>query len=207
MCTRDFARTTRLGRETKILSEYMRPVHWIVSYTPPDRGATILVVMSPHEVNTLLPSIRKSEFVRLHMYAPRTIQAMKSMDDLAFYCIPPLPDALFEPVVDIDVRCQLNVFAGQLYFEDYATYVRLCFILGISPDESKKYELVESDRFVREKGRVGDMGALCLFERSPIRLLRMLTGLRRKGMSFENTHLGKLLHARIPSPEEFEVGD
>ncbi|KAF8872181.1 hypothetical protein CPB84DRAFT_1691573, partial [Gymnopilus junonius] len=105
------------------------------------------------------------------------------------------------------LRCQPNIWSGQLYFDEYDTYVRLCLLLGISPNEFQKYEYVESDRFVPERGRIGDMRDLCLFDRSPIGLVRTLIGLRRKGMSFENTHLGKVLHARMLLPDDFEEED
>lgn len=62
-CTRDFIRTTKLRKETNILSDYLRPVHWIISYTPQDSEEVHFVVLSPPEANTLLPSIRKSKFV------------------------------------------------------------------------------------------------------------------------------------------------
>ncbi|KAF8898221.1 hypothetical protein CPB84DRAFT_1962798 [Gymnopilus junonius] len=36
--------------------------------------------------------------------------------------------------------------AGQLYFDEYDTYIRLCFLLGISPNEAKKERVIASFR-------------------------------------------------------------
>ena len=63
---------------------------------------------------------------------------------------------------------------------------------------------MQSDRFVPEMGRIGEMEDVCLFNESPLTLLKMLFGLRRKGMSYQQTHMGKILHARLLSREDFE---
>ena len=204
LATRDFMTTTESGEEKSVLTEYLRPVNWIVSCL--FNGNLVLVVMSPYEVNILLQDIRASKHVRLHMYAPRTAQAMKPFDDLMFYCIPPLPpihSALVSP--SLDVRCQLNIWTGQLYLDQYETYLRLCLLLGISSDrKTSGYTSVESDRFVPEKGRIGEMVDVCLFDQSPLVLLKSLFELRRKGMSYHLTHMGKILHGHLLSREDFE---
>jgi len=201
LCTRDFMTTTQDGREKSVITDYLRPVNWIVSHMLQD-GRLIFVVMSPYEVNLLLQDIRASKHVRLHMYASRTTQAMKPLDDLAFYCIPPLPSGNESP--SFDVRCQLNIWAGQIYLDSYETYLQLCLLLGVSSNEEAGYNSVESDRFVPKRGRVKEMVDLCLFDESPLALLKTLFGLRRKGMSYQQTHMGKILHARLLSQEDFK---
>ena len=202
LCTRDFMTTTKDGKEKSVLTDYLRPVNWIISHMLQD-GSLIFVVLSPYEVDLLLQDIRASEHVRLHMYAPRTIQAMMPFDDLAFYCIPPLPESpSFE--VQFDVQCQLNIWSGQLYLDSYETYLRLCLLLGISTSEEIGYSAVESDRFVPKRGRIKEMVDVCLFDKSPMVLLKTLFGLRRKGMSYQQTHMGKILHARLLSKDDFE---
>ncbi|KIM34791.1 hypothetical protein M413DRAFT_450051 [Hebeloma cylindrosporum] len=161
--------------------------------------------MSPFEVNMLLQEIRQSKCVRLHMYAPRTTQAMKAFDDLTFYCVPPLSPGYESP--PLDMRCQLNIWAGQLYLDRYETYLRLCLLLGISSPEPTEYTSVQSDRFVPKEGRIEEMVDLCLFDESPLTLLNMLFGLRRKGMGYQQTHMGKILHARLLLQEDFDVED
>jgi hypothetical protein len=203
LCTRDFATTTKEGNERTVITDYMRPVNWIVSHIRPDVGDMILVVMSPYEVNILLEDIRKSKFVRLHMYAPRTTQNMKSFDDLKFYCIPPLSLGSPSTLISLDMRCQLNIWAGQLYLDNYETYLRLCLLLGLSSSHDAGYSSVKYDRFVPEIGRNEEMRSVCLFKESPLSLITELFGLRRKGMSYDLTHMGRILRARILSREEF----
>lgn len=202
-CTRDFMVTTLEGREKTCITDYLRPINWIVSHLRNDTEM-IFVVMSPYEVNNLLEDIRASKYVRLHIYAPRTTEAMKPFDDLKFYCVPPLPvqnTALIHP--SLDVRCQLNIWAGQLYLDCYETYRRLCLLLGISCSENSGYSMVESDRFVPEAGRSKEMRGVCLFKESPLSLVATLLGLRRKGLSYDLTHMGKILRARVLSREDF----
>jgi len=200
LCTRDFMTTTEDGKKPHITS-YLRPVNWIVSHVLQD-GSLMFVVMSPYEVNLLLQDIRASKYVRLHMYAPCTTRTMKPLDDLTFYCIPPLPTGSASP--SLDVRCQLNVWAGQLYLDSYETYLHLCLLLGVSSSEEAGYKSVESDRFVPIRGRIKEMINVCLFDESPLAVLQTLFGLRRKGMSYEQTHMGKILHARLLSQEDFK---
>jgi len=201
LCTRDFMTTTKGGREKSVITDYLRPVNWIVSHMLQD-GSLIFVVMSPYEVDLLLQDIRASKHVRLHMYASRTTQAMKPLDDLTFYCIPPLPSGNESP--SFDVRCQLNIWSGQLYLDSYEMYLHLCLLLGISSSEEAGYSSVESDRFVPKRGRIKKMVDVCLFDESPLALLKTLFGLRRKGMSYQQTHMGKILHARLLSQEDFK---
>jgi hypothetical protein len=206
LATRDFLTTTKRGHEKSTLTDYLRPVNWIVSSVPEDDKSMILVVMSPYEVHNLLQDIRKSKSVRLHMYAPRTSQAMKALEDLKFYCVPPLsPGCTALASLSLDVRCQLNIWAGQLYLDKYETYLRMCLLLGVTSSKAAgPYGLVQSDRFVPKPGRIGEMVEVCLFDESPLMLLKMLFGLRRKGMSYQQTHMGKILHARLLLREDFE---
>ncbi|KAG1849516.1 hypothetical protein F4604DRAFT_1971218 [Suillus subluteus] len=80
LVTRDFART--VGTMQKA-DEYLRPVNWIVIS---DVG--LLVIMSPNEVDILLPDIRNSNVVHLCVYTPRTTNTMKACDDLQLYRVP-----------------------------------------------------------------------------------------------------------------------
>ncbi|CUA70922.1 Proteasome activator complex subunit 4 [Rhizoctonia solani] len=87
-CSVDFLQTVA-GSPTDRLSEYLRPVNWIVS-----GHGDVRVVLSPHEVNELLPLIRNSSVVRLHIYASRVSLSMLSFSDLQFYSIPAPPTNL-----------------------------------------------------------------------------------------------------------------
>jgi len=208
LSTKDFSVTIH---SVRILDDqdFLRPVNWIVSNELQD-----LVVLSPFEVNELLPEIRRSKKIHLHMYTPRTTQSMRSFDDLQFHCIPPLPRSWTLP--ESLVRSQLNIWAGQLYLRDYSTFVELCQFLGIDTpenriDHEKLYgagvELqVQKDGFVlpRHRGEGTAMQVTCRFTSSPIHFIRRLLGLRRKGMSFLPSHMGKLIHASLLRWEDFD---
>ena len=95
----------------------------------------LLVLLSPFEADRLMPDIRVSKYVHLHVYTPRTSKRMRPADDLMFYAIPPVPDNWTPPWDLID---QLNVFAGQLYLRDYGSYLWLRHFLGIQTKDLPK---------------------------------------------------------------------
>ncbi|KAK7056950.1 hypothetical protein VNI00_002668 [Paramarasmius palmivorus] len=195
--TKDFFATITTVAQRS--GDYLRPINWVIS----GRNG-VLVVLSPYEVNQLLPAIRQSRNVILHMYRPRTAKFMKSIDDLQLFCIPPLPSSWRPPphsVVDL-----LNLAAGQLYFADYDAYLRVCAMLGVCTPEDQKDDRVrvQGDGFIRPKYQFGIVKEHCLFHASPVPYLRSLTGFRRKGQSYSSTHLGKILHTRFLQKEAFE---
>ncbi|KAG5729437.1 hypothetical protein E4T56_gene6157, partial [Termitomyces sp. T112] len=122
--TEDFATTVKGGAS---VGDFLRPVNWILS-APAHR---VLIVLSPFEVNQLLPLIWKSKHVHLHIYTPRVNQNMKTTEDLRFFTVPPLPTSSDLLAFVPDLMLQLNLFAGQLYLKDFETYRRLCRLLGL----------------------------------------------------------------------------
>jgi hypothetical protein len=212
LATADFMRTIQ-GTSGTSLSAYLRPLNWILSSTIFSR--TILVAVSPFEANELLPTIRESKAVHLHIYAPRTIQSMRSFADLRFFTIPPLPASGWTGP-SLGLRSQLNLWAGQLYIDEYKAYTELCAFLGVfSSDSERLYKRSEiprrADGFIEPKHRRVTLAlgeALkdfdgCSFQNSPIAQLKELVSLRRNGMSFLKTHVGQLLHGRQLRPEDF----
>ncbi|KIO00351.1 hypothetical protein M404DRAFT_153077 [Pisolithus tinctorius Marx 270] len=189
-------------RRTRVnVGEYLRPVNWILSSQ--SNGNPTLVILSPFEVNELLPEIRNSGSVCLHIYTPRTQARMRSCDDLRLYTIPSArPDRVFSPSrVD-----QVNLFAGQLYLRDYDTYIRLCRFLCIYADDLAGEENleVESDGFIAPKHRPLEAQSAGSFRKSPLAFLRHIINLRRRGTNFAVTHMGKILNGRLLKQEDFE---
>ena len=202
MATRDFLTTIESSTRKSTLSElseYLRPVNWIVSSTR--SGAMVLVVLSPYEVQLLLPDIRRSTVVHLHQYTPRVTKAMKEFADLRFYCIPSLPDTWTPPPPVI--RSMLNMVAGQLYLDSYETYTQFCALLGVYTKKPVGESVIQSDGFIKPNDRRGMMLDVCLFEESPVMRMKELVGLRRKGMEYRTTHIGKILNARLLSEDDF----
>jgi hypothetical protein len=180
--------------------DYMRPVHWIVSSALPG-GTLKLVILSPFEVDGILPEIRRSKKVHLHQYSARVIQTMQSFDHLKFHCIPPLPSSWISP--PIDLRNQLNLWAGQLYLKDFETYLRLCNFLGLYTINSRNDISIQADGFIPPHHRPSTLVPHSPFTESPLLFLQKLIGLRRKGMGYSLTHLGKMLHAKLLMQEDF----
>ncbi|KAH9028426.1 hypothetical protein EDB83DRAFT_2526320 [Lactarius deliciosus] len=194
LATTDFAITTRCSSIVR-LSDYLRPVNWVLSSGSGKDGTVI--VISPHEANELLPIIRQSGKVRLHVYAPRVTASMRSFSDLTFYTITGSPAR--EWTAPAPLRIELNLFAGQLYFDSKEQYERVCELLALHMAHPGA-KRVEVDGFVPLAYRTGEKSP---FSVSVVSIFKELTGLRRKGMGFGGTDLGRILDAR-PLSSEFE---
>jgi len=205
LATSDFCAVIETGPgENSRTDDFLRPVNWIVSSTV-DPG--ILLILSPFEVNKLLPQLRQSPQVRLHMYSPRSTLAAPSYESLDFCPILPLPYA-WKP--DINLVDQLNIFAGQLYFRNYEAYKRVCGFLGLYTGDltAAAEAVIHSGRFVeRADRRALAMNQESPFAKSPIPLLRALIGLRQKGQSTLRTHMGHVLHGTPLKEQDIEITD
>ena len=201
LVTADFERTIK---SSKNVDDYLRPVEWIVSGKM--AGKEVLVILSPHEVNHLLTDIRSSHSIHLHLYTPRVLKSMKPCDDLALYSIPSVPIGWIAPSLLMD---QLNVFAGQLYLKDMKTYTRLCRFLCVYTRDLEGEEGIEVgyNGFISPENRPAHLQTTHSFENSPLLSVKMLVGIRRKGMQFSLTHMGKLLDGRLLSEDDFRDGD
>jgi hypothetical protein len=197
LATGDFA-TTILGVNDKVLTDYLRPVNWILSSG--SGKDSIVVVISPYEANELLPIIRKRKNVRLHVYAPRVTSSMRSFSDLTFHTIPDSGSLEEQWSAPAHIRTELNLLAGQLYFDSREEYEKVCALLALSMAHPGA-EYCEVDGFVPPAHRTGEDSPL---ETSKIALLKTLIGLRRKGMAFSRTHLGQILNANPLSEETLQ---
>lgn len=202
LATMDFCQVVERGRlKDDLTDDFLRPVNWILSSTV-DRS--ILVIISPYEVNQLLPRIRESQSVILHMYSPQVTRTTPSYERLDFCAIPELPHPWSPNVSLID---QLNIFAGQLYFRNYKAYERVCGFLGLylnEPPMGNKAS-IRSDGFVdRSDRQLLRMKQESPFTKSQVTLLRALMGFRRKGQSYIATHMGYVLHGRLLTAEDFK---
>ncbi|KAF8601977.1 hypothetical protein BDV93DRAFT_545566 [Ceratobasidium sp. AG-I] len=189
------------------LSDCLRPLNWILSS---QNG--VLLALSPYEVNALLPQIRTSEIVQLHIYSPRVNQSMRSLSDLRFFTVPTLSTSSRRPPSPI-IQIQLNLWGGQLYLSDYNEYRWLCAFLGIlleTDSDGEENIQVQGDGFVNPVDRQALIRyrpeyAICNLQSSQINMLRELIGRRRNGMGYIRTHLGQILHARQLSPDDFKI--
>jgi len=194
LATADFIRTV-LDSDGIGLTEYLRPVNWILSSGSGKNS--IVIVISPYEANELLPIIRKSKKVRLHTYAPRVKSTMRSFSDLTFYTISDSSEELEAWSAPAHIRMELNLFAGQLYFDSRKEYRKVCELLALTMAHPGA-EYSEIDGFVPPAYRTGGSSP---FARSRIPMLKKLIGLRQKGFGYERTHLGQILNGSPLSVE------
>ena len=201
LATADFI-TTILGSKSTSLTDYLRSVNWILS-SGTGKNSTVIVI-SPYEANELLPIIRKSRDVRLHIYAPRVTSSMRSFSDLTFHTIQDPPAETDPPAepwsAPVYTRIQLNLFSGQLYLDSREEYEGVCGLLALSMAHPGAE--CEIDGFVPLRRRTGRSSP---FEESKIGVLKKLISLRRKGMGYNRTHLGQILNAS-PLSEETPSG-
>ena len=201
LVTTDFERTVE---PSKNVDGYLRPVQWTASGHRAEKE--VLVVLSPHEANHLLTDIRSSHSIHLHLYTPRVLKSMKPCDDLALYSIPSVPAGWTAPSLLMD---QLNVFGGQLYLKDMKTYIRLCRFLCVYTRDLGGGGGIEVgyNGFISPGNRPAHLQTAHSFRNSPLLSVKALVGIRRKGMQFSLTHMGKLLDGRLLSEDDFQQGD
>ena len=198
--TEDYSRTIEGDDVPGSMDDFLRPVRWILrSNIRPD----MLLLISPFEANELLPDIRGSS-ARLHLYSPRVSRQVACLDDMRFFAVPSLRN--FAPPLSRTIQ-ELNLFAGQLFFRDKASFKEVCQMLGLHlgkiPDEVKGK--VDSTGFVQDKTARRILGLqTCLFRESGVPFLRELMRLRRKGHGFMLTHIGDILHGKDLRESEFE---
>jgi len=197
--TDDFVRTIEktCGRKahSTVLDDFLRPAEWVLS----SRKQPHLVLLSPFEANALIDNIRQSKFVTLHIYGARTSRMMRSFEDLRSFMVPHRNDL---PPFPSKVINELNLFAGQLYFQSVNAYEETCRMLGLYlkqlPEVLDRYAgAVSITGFVRETEARMALGLQeAQFSHNPVEFLRKFIGLRRKGQGFLPTPLGQVLHAR-----------
>jgi hypothetical protein len=199
LVTRDFAHTVQ---STSNLDSYLRPVNWVLS--SPEN----LLVISPFEANTIISlfqspdpaNIESSKHVGLHVYAPKVTKTMKAFEGFSFLSLPYASPAKTSHLLLLE----LNLFAGQLYLEDYLSYRDICRFLALYADVSIPEDVnINGDGFVPIEYRNRLVMGPSPFTKSPVALLRGLIGFRRMGQDYEPTHMGKILHAQLLDQAEF----
>lgn len=199
LITADFARTVQ-APEKQLLDSFLRPVHWVVSRK--NNGMVDCMVLSPYEAHELLPSIRQHKTVTLHVYSPRVSMSVRTLEDLSFCAIPAVPKCGSTPPFVM----QLNLFAGQLYLRSYEEYLSVCRFLGLCSCPPHDQIHVACDGFIRPTSRPmfdAVMARECPFTISPVEFLRVLMALRRKGQSYKNSHIGRILHGELLARKQF----
>lgn len=155
-----------------------------------------MVIIGPYEANHLLPYIRMSEAVTLHVYAPRQNLAFSPLDKLALYNVPATPAPVEIPDI---IKIQLNLFAGQLYLASYREYQELCDFLGVAYIKTPDGLAVADDGFI-----LGGNGKTT-FSQSPLKFVEgFMSQVRKECQEIDKTHVGKIVVGSILCPSDFQ---
>nr|XP_036582444.1 uncharacterized protein CTRU02_07488 [Colletotrichum truncatum]KAF6791148.1 hypothetical protein CTRU02_07488 [Colletotrichum truncatum] len=138
LVTEDFARTIVPFEKGHLSDIYQRSVQWILITKSYNGVIDVAMIISPFEAQKLLPSIQKSGFVSLHLYAPRPNTGFRALDSLDLYTIARQP---VMRVLPRQLVTELNLFAGQMYADSFEEYLEIRQFLGFeSPVNKEKSE-------------------------------------------------------------------
>ncbi|KAF7929086.1 hypothetical protein BELL_0370g00080 [Botrytis elliptica] len=200
--TRDFAQTVVMHKFGEI-DTFLRPVNWVVT-SEGKNGLSFCVIFSPFEVQELRFVIEQHKKVILSIYSPRLSLSSRSFESLDVHKI---PKGSKLPSIHPRIIMLLNLFAGQLYLRSHDEYIRLCQFLGLCYYPPQNDVEIGCDNFVPLSNRASFdpvMKEVCPFEESPVDFLQKVFALRRKGQSFENTHMGRILNGELLSRNDFD---
>lgn len=198
--TRDFCTVTQ-SLNAQNLDSFLRPVHFVLRFgNKPDNGC---LIVSPFEANEVLPAVRLYKAADMAVYSPRTSLLSQPLEELKFCNF--LGEA---SSIHRQVGIFLGLFAGTLYFSSYQQYLHTCRILGLySPAMTGDIEDVESDGFMPPHARKAYDPAWdkeCKFVKSPVPFLRRVVAMRRKGLSYARSHMGKVLAGEQLAGDDFK---
>lgn len=200
--TSDYAKTVEMSKFDE-KDFFLRPVHWIVTFK--QKNETCCVVFSPFEVQKLRPFIEEYKNVTLSIYSPRLSLSLRSFENLDIHTIPPISSSSSWTIPSSIT--QLNLFAGQLYLRSFDEYIRLCQFLGLCHYSPEGDIEIACDNFVPVSSRAAFdpiMEEVCPFVESPVGFLRKVFALRRKGQSFNDTHMGRILNGDLLLRKDFD---
>ncbi|KAK8069033.1 hypothetical protein PG994_005649 [Apiospora phragmitis] len=195
LVTTDFSRTVELD-ERSSPDAFQRSVQWIMTFKN-SLASHFMAILSPFEANALLPLIEKSPHVLLHIYLPRSNLTSPTLQHLRLYITPASPSNWEAPA---DLTMRLNLFAGQLYFDNFEEYKNMCAYLGLSYVPNEGNTAASIDGFV---GRAQNPD--CLFTQSPTAFLQFLmANVRRDRQDINRTHIGRMLTGEILTEADFQ---
>ncbi|KAJ4147181.1 hypothetical protein LMH87_001721 [Akanthomyces muscarius] len=196
LVTQDFAATVSevFGFDTNA-DAFQKPVQWILTT---QRDPNILLIVSPYEVQQLLPTMEQSLHTTLHIYSPRVNLGHEPIDDLNLYKVSRVKEADRRPVSRHAISC-LGLFSGQLYLSSFDDYVQLCDALGLAWKPANDQVTLGPDGFIPPgpdggNGGDGDIVNRSGFSKSPARFLTVLIAkIRLDSEHFDKTHMGRIL--------------
>lgn len=199
--TADFIRTIQ-PQGNSPQDDFLRPVQWVL-HAKRINGP---IIISPHEADILLASIRESKRATLFLYQARVTKSMGSFDNTNVYKIPEKDNGVTLSQEQVAI---LNLFAGQLYFNTFDDYKGLCTLIGLWDGERELpiRRKVANDNWVAPACRKANGWNECTFISSPVQHIKTFINMRRLGIEWSHTHMGRSLAGRILSRQDFEEED
>ncbi|KAH0841829.1 hypothetical protein FOPE_06604 [Fonsecaea pedrosoi] len=195
--TLDFMRTIE-SHDGSRDDGFLRPVQWVLKM----EGMAQPVIISPHEANAFLPDIQRSKRSTLYMYQARTSRNMASFDGLDICKFPARNNS---GEISPQAIALLGLFAGQLYFSSFEHYREFCTLTGLFDGERPlRKRQVATDNFVSPSCRKANGWTECTFRTSPVPWIKEFIDMRRAGIEWTHTHMGRVMDGKILRREDFE---
>lgn len=197
-----FATTIKRGGTGK-LDAYKREVQFILTTADGDGIVNNMLLISPLEAEDLYETITRSSSVALHVYAPRQNSRYAPVDHLQLYVVP--GRAAAKRRVPVHLQIELNLFAGQLYFDTFKEYVNVCEYLGLAWNDS--FKTADMDGFIPPPAGPPNTRPIpnrLNAQTSPLPFLKLLmTNVRNYGSNIDKTHMGRMLDGEFLTDKDF----
>lgn len=181
--------------------EFLRPVWWIVSAdASAENTKSILLLLSPFEVNSFIHIFGDNPATTLRMYSPR-LKPGPNIDTMINCKSLQLPFDPHTPDVGGLIESQLSVFAGTTYFENKVQLTNYCTFLGIVPSPfNEKHQQAFDNGEINLNGFVppqfrnicDEIRNGCPFRKNPDKLVCEIID-RRHGFLPNNSHVAKIV--------------
>lgn len=205
--TKDFVEVVADSKKPN--DEYLRPVWWIAQVLNDD-NSNILILLSSHDADRLLPHFRTSKKATLFMFRPQLSKIgcdLMSNRDLCVTGI--LGNSLG---INLNDAAQIKMFSGSMYFNDEDEQNAYCNFLGLIPqprnsEQEAAFErgLIKPNGFVEVEHRhhlsIVKYVNQCQFKSNPINLARKLIQAHHNFMHKES-HAAAILERGVKSIDE-----
>ncbi|CAG1959689.1 unnamed protein product [Fusarium graminearum] len=179
---------------------FQRSMQWILAGSTKS-GTHNLVVASPYEIEELLPLIRSSSNVALHLYALRINLGFQPLDHLRLYC---LSGNMIQSTIPEDSITLLNLFAGQVYLKSFQDYITVCDSLGLAWTAVDDSVCLGPDGFIHPNA-VRTLVNRSGFSKSPVQFLKVLMEkIRQNCGTITRTDMGKIFEGVILLKDDFK---
>ncbi|OAA50407.1 hypothetical protein NOR_00857 [Metarhizium rileyi] len=175
-----------------------RPVHHILSTADENDMIDKMLIISPFEAEALHDRIAKQSRVELHVYAARQNTSYAPTDELDLYTT---PTSQGKRRIRPEMKIELNLFAGQLYFDSFQEYKNVCAYLGIPWNESTSHTNSDGPAAPGQEDKSGSPSTT-----STVHFLKsFITNVRHYGGNIEKTHVGRMLSGDYLTESDFAV--